>query len=234
MNRALSSQWRAGRRRGFTLVEIALCIGIIGFALVAIIGVLPAGLRVQQENREDTLINQDAQYLLEAIRSGATGPATRLLTNVVASVQFGTTNYVYGAGPDQFTTGAELVGLLSRPRAIQRVILRNISGTASDLGDSATARSFAFEYAVFLELVPAIRTVTVSEPSVWNPLTNRLVSVTNHHELHMDFRWPVLPNGATGSGRKVFRTAIAGDLVPATAGTIVAPVYYFTPQTFQR
>jgi len=34
----------------FTLVEIALSIAIIGFALVAIIGVLPAGLNVQREN----------------------------------------------------------------------------------------------------------------------------------------------------------------------------------------
>src|SRR5690348_14533076 len=56
---------------GFTMVEIALSLGIIAFALVAIIGVMPSGMKVQRENREDTIVNQDASYLLEAIRSGS-------------------------------------------------------------------------------------------------------------------------------------------------------------------
>src|SRR5215211_2414453 len=55
----------------FTLVEIAIAIGIIGFALVAIIGILPAGLQVQRDNKEDTIINQEGTYLMEAIRNGA-------------------------------------------------------------------------------------------------------------------------------------------------------------------
>ena len=58
---------------GFTMVEIALCLGIIAFALVAIIGVLPTGLSVQKDNREDTSINFDAAYLMDAIRNGAQG-----------------------------------------------------------------------------------------------------------------------------------------------------------------
>src|SRR4051794_41913396 len=60
----------ARRLRGFTMIEIALCIAIIGFALVAIIGILPAGMQVQKDNREDTVINQDATYWMEAIRNG--------------------------------------------------------------------------------------------------------------------------------------------------------------------
>src|SRR5207247_333730 len=44
----------------FTMIEIAICIAVIGFALVAIIGVLPTAMRVQQDNRADTLIDQDA------------------------------------------------------------------------------------------------------------------------------------------------------------------------------
>ena len=55
------------------MVEIALCIAIIGFALVAIIGVLPAAMRIQQDNRADTLIDQDGNYFMEAIRHGAQG-----------------------------------------------------------------------------------------------------------------------------------------------------------------
>lgn len=72
-------------RRAFTMVEIALCLAIIGFALVAIIGVLPAGLNVQRENREDTIITQDASYLMDAIRSGSRGPDE--LTNQVVNLK---------------------------------------------------------------------------------------------------------------------------------------------------
>lgn len=59
--------------RGFTMVEIAIALGVIGFALVAIIGILPAGLEVQRDNRSETIINQDSTFWLEAIRSGAVG-----------------------------------------------------------------------------------------------------------------------------------------------------------------
>lgn len=55
------------------MVELALCIAVIAVAMVAIIGVLPSGLGVQRQNREDTIIDQDATLLMEALRNGATG-----------------------------------------------------------------------------------------------------------------------------------------------------------------
>ena len=122
----------------FTMVEIAVCLAIIAFALVAIIGVLPMGLGVQKENREETIINQDAGYFMDAIRSGARGLDD--LTNYV----FAITNYwtaynglngsVTGAGYDGYsysnsvvtslppvpstfslTNGSRIIGLLSTP-----------------------------------------------------------------------------------------------------------------------
>ena len=72
---------------GFTMIEIAICLAIIGFALVAIIGVLPLGMNTQRDNREETIINQDATVLLEAIRNGARGSDD--LTNYVYAI----TNY---------------------------------------------------------------------------------------------------------------------------------------------
>jgi type II secretory pathway pseudopilin PulG len=77
------------RRAGFTMVEIALCLAIIGFALVAILGVLPIGLNVQRRNREETIINQDAAVWLEAMRNGMQGDNE--LTNYVISI----TNFVW-------------------------------------------------------------------------------------------------------------------------------------------
>ena len=74
-------------RAGFTMVEIAICLAIIGIALVAIVGVLPLGMNVQKENREGTVINQDATVFIEAIRNGARGLDD--LTNYVYAI----TNY---------------------------------------------------------------------------------------------------------------------------------------------
>lgn len=77
----------SGLKRGFTMIEIALCLAIIGFALVAIIAVLPTGLNVQRDNREETIINQDAIVWMNAIRNGAQGLDD--LTNYVTGI----TNY---------------------------------------------------------------------------------------------------------------------------------------------
>ncbi len=70
--------------RAFTMVEIAISLAIIGFALVAIIGVLPIGMTVQKDNREETIVNQDATVFMNAIRNGALG--LDYLTNYVTSI----------------------------------------------------------------------------------------------------------------------------------------------------
>jgi type II secretory pathway pseudopilin PulG len=125
----------------FTLVEIALALAIIGFAVVAIIGVLPFGLNVQRENREETIIVQEANFLLDAIRTGAQGlddltnyvesitnyqasyQVTGLATNLIPGSSF-TYAYTYGgawingiSAPDRvITNGVRIIGLLSTPR----------------------------------------------------------------------------------------------------------------------
>jgi hypothetical protein len=132
------------------MVEIALCIAIVAFALVAIIGVLPTGVRVQKDNREDTVINQDGTFWLEAIRSGSVGLDE--LTNYVDLITIvrypggPPTNYVYGDGKllgsaNTFARGSNIIGLLSTPTYTQdrreRLItngvtafVRSLSGTA--------------------------------------------------------------------------------------------------------
>jgi prepilin-type N-terminal cleavage/methylation domain-containing protein len=118
------------RQSGFTMVEIAISLAVIGIALVAIIGVLPIGMNTQRDNREETIINQDATVLMEAIRGGARGLDD--LTNYVYAI----TNFqvVYPAGTPKtygytyvnstlngspitplLTNGFLIIGLLSTP-----------------------------------------------------------------------------------------------------------------------
>jgi prepilin-type N-terminal cleavage/methylation domain-containing protein len=119
-------------RSGFTMIEIAICLAIIGVALVAIIGVLPLGMHTQRENREETVVNQDASILLEAIRNGATGQDD--LTNYVLWItnycvyykkepkgqSTPDVNYTYGYtfGLAGFTNSAQILGLLSMPQYV--------------------------------------------------------------------------------------------------------------------
>jgi len=130
---------RASRvtQSAFTMVEIALSLAIIGFALVAVIGVLPTGLNVQRENREETIINQDANVWLSALRNGARGYND--LTNYVDAItnfwtRFNPDGSVNSQGRDGFerigsdirslspapflplTNGYTIIGLLSTPK----------------------------------------------------------------------------------------------------------------------
>jgi prepilin-type N-terminal cleavage/methylation domain-containing protein len=114
----------------FTMVEIAICLAIIGIALVAIIGILPLGIDVQKDNREETIINQDATVLIEAIRNGARGADD--LTNYVYAIvitntcgkAFNDTNLLagpmnYSSGTANYiTNGARIIGLLSTPEYV--------------------------------------------------------------------------------------------------------------------
>jgi type II secretory pathway pseudopilin PulG len=120
------------------MVEIAIALAIIGFALVAIIGVLPSGLEVQKDNREETIINQDAVYFMDALRSGSRGADD--LTNYVYEIRRyeqrfdANTNAVGGAftniytqftstrngaamsPPFPITNGFRIIGLLGLPK----------------------------------------------------------------------------------------------------------------------
>jgi type II secretory pathway pseudopilin PulG len=129
-------------RAGFTMIEIALCLAIIGFALVAIIAVLPTGLNVQRDNREETIINQDAVVWANSIRNGAQG-YNDLTNYVIAITNFWTTfhqvdfsNSPTASGHDDYTlnyskvtsvsginqdymsltNGRRIIGLMSTPQ----------------------------------------------------------------------------------------------------------------------
>src|SRR5687767_1712140 len=126
--------------RAFTMVEIAICLAIVAFALVAIIGVLPLGIQVQTDNRQETIINHDGAYLLNAIRKGALSDD---LTQNVERVTLWTndpprnlfTPQIYH-DTNSFRDGHHIVGLLSNPYLVKaEAVVRAFSGAAAEKGD---------------------------------------------------------------------------------------------------
>ena len=122
-----------GAAEGFTMVEIAIALGVIAIALVAIIGVMPIGVNVQRTNRDDTVLNQDGKLWMEAIRTGARGldyltnhVEAIWITNVSAAASHltiftnapGRTNEINPTTTlnGSLTNGERVVGLLSRPK----------------------------------------------------------------------------------------------------------------------
>ena len=121
---------------GFTMVEIAISLAVIGFALVAIVGILPIGMGMQKQNRQETIINQDASVFLDAIRNGAQGLDD--FTNYIIGItndgyQFKPdgqptgAQYHYGYGPNgssgfggsyPLNSGYRVIGLLSTPKYV--------------------------------------------------------------------------------------------------------------------
>jgi prepilin-type N-terminal cleavage/methylation domain-containing protein len=240
---------RAWRRRGcraFTMVEVAISLAIVGFALTAILGVLPAGMNVQKSNRDDTLINQEGLMMLEAIRNGTMNFYT--LTNMVDDVAVYCTNSK--GVPKAYTnivlnSPAQIMGLLSIPSgalyqankagpsmyATQVVAkVRVKTGTVAQQGTNRDARDFAFSYL----LQPEIRLFTnYGSYMATNPasLTNASLSL---YELKLVLRWPVFgKQGAwrAGNRRQVFRTLVNASITNFLAAPTNNGIhwYFFDP-----
>jgi type II secretory pathway pseudopilin PulG len=166
------------------MIEIALSLAVIGFALVAIISVLPLGMNVQKENREETIINQDATVFLNAIRNGARGIDD--LTNYVMAITNYYTQYRNGnpvparsgyhwydqnnssAGyAYRLATGSNIIGLLSTPKYMittdndfrsNHVVayVRSLSGPASEKfpQTNAVVEDLGLSYRMIAEVIP--------------------------------------------------------------------------------
>ncbi len=230
-------------RRAFTLVEIALCIAIIGFAIVAIIGVLPTGMRVQKDNRDDTIVQQDGKLLLEAIRAGARGMYD--LTNYVDTIVI--TNWLSGraspsgvvrysvtpTGSDRRIVDSEqIVSLLTTPKLVvvgnqiqTNVVvayMRSITGVAAEKSRRGGMKDFAFRYLVRSEVVPfaALPTEFLLSTNFLPRLErDRLINLReNLQDIRLTLAWPLFergPNGwDVGPNRKTFRTLVSGGIIP--------------------
>lgn len=208
------------------MVEIALSIAIVGFAMVAIIGVLPTGFQVQRDNREETIINQDGTYLLEAIRSGGLG--LNDLTNFVERITISNhvNRYVGSRIPLSgneipLINGHFIVGMLSVP-SVQVVgetrsrrplfvtnevtaMMRSISGSAAQRFQDQQFRENSFTYLVTSTIVPYVPFSTNILGRNRNYIsTNRFNAarnvMSNLYDVRLHFRWPV---NEFGSGSDV-------------------------------
>jgi hypothetical protein len=220
------------------MVEIALSLAVVAFALVAIIGVLPLGMTVQKDNREDTLINQEMRFWIEAIKSGAHGIYD--LTNYVESIKIDPTNSS-GIAPfalveienniQPYLSPEEIIGLLSIPKyegATNRVVtniitarVRALTGPATEKSPFTNANPNVFRYQLQTEItkyrpVPPELIRQAERDNDTNGVPMRRVNETiggNLWDVRLVVRWPVVERGNgwfVGNNRKVLRAQVAG------------------------
>lgn len=198
----------------FTMIEIAMSLAIIGFALVAIIGILPMGMDVQKNNRRETIVNQDANYFIDAIRNGARGLDD--LTNYVAGITIvsnGVTRYYENLNPIfsgfplpsglpaaetlKLNTGEKIIGLLSTPKytvdaatnqAVNYVVayVKALSGAATEKSPQRNGiiNEAAFSYRMVSEIVPFGWQPDTYYDLSWRNPTNRDVLDNLTRNLH--------------------------------------------------
>lgn len=153
----------------FTMIEIAIAISVIAFALVAIMGVMPAGMQVQRDNRQDTIINGDGTYLLEAIRGGA--------ENIPDLVSFAE----WSDGPvTAAKTSYDVITNMCAP-GLHTNIFRAITGPATQRGEGVPT----FRYMVLSE----VRQLGNINPELPHADEMRF----NTFEVRLAFFWPLKP-----------------------------------------
>jgi type II secretory pathway pseudopilin PulG len=218
---SIPSRFAAGAR-GFTMVEIALSLAIVGFALVAIIGVLPAGLNVQKENREDTIVNQDATLFLNAIRNGDRGYDE--LTNYVERItvrrsffeapNYDTENLLTpivaepvpraqkpGEFFTTFTNGGEIIGLLSTPKYqgaangfISNHVVAYVRAFSGNASEKVDRGNPVRELSFSYRLISEV-TPPRFYTDYYLQYTNEVgdAYVRNLHDIRLVFSWPLIP-----------------------------------------
>lgn len=242
----LASSLFAHRRAtlGFTMVEIAIALGVIGFALVAIIGILPTGLQVQRDNRSETIINQDATFWLEAIRSGAQGMND--LTTWVERISLpDEAPYVFGNGGiagGQFANGYDIISLFTTAKRFGETnatyplpvhaIVTAFSGSAAEKDYDPNNRELSFKYRLSVEITNAagaeplvVGFAALDPQNLPNP-----EPLQSLYELRLTFFYPYIDNPvrpSEPSRHKTYRATVSRSVITNTVGG--REYYLFTP-----
>ena len=173
----------------FTLIEITMAVAVIAFALVAIAGLLPLGIETQRDNRQNTIVNQDGTYLLEALRGGPR------FDNELVSLLDLTQRF-------SFTNDADIIRYLTRVGVNELTNMRSICGSAALRG--ATVQDFAMHYRVRSE----VRPVTTDSNLFYGTQLD-----ANLYEMRLTLFWPLKGNGEVSDTphRQSFRTLASGQ-----------------------
>ena len=201
------------------MIEIAIALGIISFALVAVIAILPSGLQLQQHTRERSIIDKEANYWINAIQNSGDYTNDFHRSNVYQDDALDFVKSINGY-PGPFGNTARLLGGLIRTNYFVSydgegkpivewgepvtAIVRPFNGAAIERG--AAHRDFAFEYLMNVHIAPSF-TIRPDHPD-YDALQSRL------WELKLEFAWPVI-NGRAARTQAVYRATIAGELKPA-------------------
>ncbi len=199
------------------MVEIAISLAIVGFALVTIMEVLPLGMRIQRDNREATVINQDATVFMDDIRNGARGVDD--LTNYVFMI----TNTYSGAAYASLTNGAEIVGLMSTPEFVDAnfqsttaanavhsnrmvAFVYSMSGPAVEKppqSNGSLIRQSSFSYGLICENLP----VGIYRSPLWLPQTYNVGASVSYVLNNQTTYWQATAN--------TLATDVPGNLPPS-------------------
>ena len=189
------------------MIEIAICLAIVGFALVAIIGVLPFGIQVQADNRQDAIINHDGTYFLDAIRKGAPPDDLRLYVERITLTFSNSNGGTWVHDTNQFRDNHHIIGLLSNPNSIKtEAIIRALSGVANEKGDYTNEIAFKYKLTAFVRPLESLNPDLATNAALYYWQTNLT------HEVRLVMRYPLTFDGKTGAGRKVFRTLVSGRI----------------------
>lgn len=156
-------------RRGFSLPEVVIALGIVAFCVIAILGLLAAGLKSGKSSLDDTVIAAAARQEMSSLRRA----------------------YFPGIAP-----GAEVATTANNPLGAKDVLgtvyfdvngKRMQDANGVDITDVATARSLGAIYQC---------TVTVRGDAYNlgpNPMELGGNSLLN---IELEFQWPLLPPGS--------------------------------------
>jgi hypothetical protein len=243
------------------MIEIAISLAVIGFALVAIVGILPIGMGLQKQNRAETIINHDNSILFEGIRNGAMGIDD--LTNYVMAITNTVTQFRNGAPTGQpvaygytpagstmnrvpnspqlpLINGYRIIGLLSTPKYVtagnlmySNHVVAYIRSISGPASEKFPQNNPAVEDLAFsYRLIPEITPVQA--------LGADSTMQANLHEVRLSFRWPLVDTrGRAGPSQQSFRSTVGGMILRTNdvgypANRMEYALYFFQPRTYVK
>src|SRR5437870_3953081 len=93
--------FRSRSTAGFSLIEITLALGVAAFCLIAVLGMLPVGLKTQQASVQQTTANEVISAILADLRADVRLPPGQASTSKEQSQGLGlNSHWAAAATPD--------------------------------------------------------------------------------------------------------------------------------------